>query len=96
MDNGPREGLDKFLKAASSEPETVLHYEFMQDYKVLLNFFWSFFCTFILLQPKKGKCLLNHTSVKCFCIPLLSFHVLTIYYFQGTNFLHLHMHTFIT
>ncbi|GAA0144910.1 reductase [Lithospermum erythrorhizon] len=34
VDNGPREGLDKFLKAASSEPETVLHYEFMQDYKV--------------------------------------------------------------
>lgn len=34
MDNGTREGLDKFLKAASSEPDTVLHYEFMQDYKV--------------------------------------------------------------
>lgn len=34
MDNGKREGLDKFLKAASNEPETVLHYEFMQDYKV--------------------------------------------------------------
>ncbi|KAK4732682.1 hypothetical protein R3W88_025670 [Solanum pinnatisectum] len=37
VDNGPREGLDKFLKAASSEPETVLHYEFMQDYKVHLK-----------------------------------------------------------
>lgn len=34
VDNGTREGLDKFLKAASSEPETVMHYEFMQDYKV--------------------------------------------------------------
>ena len=34
VDNGTREGLDKFLKAASKEPETVLHYEFMQDYKV--------------------------------------------------------------
>lgn len=34
VDNGTREGLDKFLKAASDEPETVLHYEFMQDYKV--------------------------------------------------------------
>lgn len=34
MDNGTREGLDKFLKAASRDPETVLHYEFMQDYKV--------------------------------------------------------------
>lgn len=34
VDNGTREGLDKFLKAASNEPETVLHYEFMQDYKV--------------------------------------------------------------
>ncbi|KAF6144355.1 hypothetical protein GIB67_024582 [Kingdonia uniflora] len=37
VDNGPREGLDKFLKAASSDPETVLHYEFMQDYKVHLK-----------------------------------------------------------
>ncbi|XP_038720080.1 7-hydroxymethyl chlorophyll a reductase, chloroplastic isoform X2 [Tripterygium wilfordii] len=36
-DNGTREGLDKFLKSASSEPETVLHYEFMQDYKVHLK-----------------------------------------------------------
>lgn len=34
MDNGTREGLEKFLRAASKEPETVLHYEFMQDYKV--------------------------------------------------------------
>jgi len=34
VDNGTREGLDKFLKAASETPETVLHYEFMQDYKV--------------------------------------------------------------
>lgn len=40
VDNGTREGLDKFLKAASSEPETVLHYEFMQDYKVWLLTFW--------------------------------------------------------
>lgn len=39
MDNGTREGLDKFLNAASSEPETVLHYEFMQDYKVLIPCF---------------------------------------------------------
>ncbi|KAK6130517.1 hypothetical protein DH2020_035726 [Rehmannia glutinosa] len=37
LDNGTREGLDKFLKAASTEPETVLHYEFMQDYKVHLK-----------------------------------------------------------
>ncbi|CDO99360.1 unnamed protein product [Coffea canephora] len=37
VDNGTREGLDKFLKAASSELETVLHYEFMQDYKVHLK-----------------------------------------------------------
>ncbi|KAL3133577.1 hypothetical protein ABBQ38_007424 [Trebouxia sp. C0009 RCD-2024] len=34
VDNGPREGLDKFLQAASSSPDTVLHYEFMQDYRV--------------------------------------------------------------
>ncbi|KAI9073645.1 hypothetical protein K1719_044388 [Acacia pycnantha] len=26
--------VDKFLKAASDTPETVLHYEFMQDYKI--------------------------------------------------------------
>ncbi|XP_058724327.1 7-hydroxymethyl chlorophyll a reductase, chloroplastic [Vicia villosa] len=37
VDNGPREGLDKFLNAASDSPETVLHYEFMQDYKVHLK-----------------------------------------------------------
>ncbi|KAG4907108.1 hypothetical protein JHK86_055592 [Glycine max] len=37
VDNGTREGLDKFLKAASQSPETVLHYEFMQDYKVHLK-----------------------------------------------------------
>ena len=30
VDNGPREGLDKFLQAASASPDTVLHYEFMQ------------------------------------------------------------------
>lgn len=34
VDNGPRQGLEKFLNAASETPETVLHYEFMQDYKV--------------------------------------------------------------
>jgi hypothetical protein len=33
------QGLDKFLKAASDDPDTVLHYEFMQDYKVLLGLF---------------------------------------------------------
>ncbi|CAM6002567.1 unnamed protein product [Sphagnum balticum] len=37
VDNGPRQGLDKFLKAASDDPDTVLHYEFMQDYKVHLK-----------------------------------------------------------
>ena len=30
VDNGPRQGLDKFLRAASATPDTVLHYEFMQ------------------------------------------------------------------
>ena len=30
VDNGPREGLEKFLNAASADPGTVLHYEFMQ------------------------------------------------------------------
>lgn len=37
VDNGPRQGLDKFLKAASDDPDTVLHYEFMQDYKALYH-----------------------------------------------------------
>jgi len=34
VDNGRRETLDKFLAAASTRPEQVLHYEFMQDYRV--------------------------------------------------------------
>ncbi|GJU42679.1 hypothetical protein Tco_1195636 [Tanacetum coccineum] len=33
VDNGTRDGLDKFLRAACTDPETALHYEFMQDYK---------------------------------------------------------------
>eukprot|EP00250_Pteridium_aquilinum_P013030 c21089_g1_i2 orf=189-1514(-) len=37
VDNGPRQGLDKFLKLASDDADTVLHYEFMQDYKVHLK-----------------------------------------------------------
>jgi 7-hydroxymethyl chlorophyll a reductase len=34
VDNGRRTGLEKFLRAASQSPQTVLHYEFMQDYQV--------------------------------------------------------------
>ena len=34
VDNGKREGLEKFLNTASEHPETVLHYEFMQDYQI--------------------------------------------------------------
>lgn len=30
VDNGPREGLETFLKASSTRPDSVLHYEFMQ------------------------------------------------------------------
>ena len=37
VDNGPRSGLEKFLEAASDDPPTVLHYEFMQDYRVHLK-----------------------------------------------------------
>lgn len=37
VDNGPRQGLEKFLNAASSEPDTVLHYEFMQVSSCLMN-----------------------------------------------------------
>lgn len=36
-DNGERAGLEKFLHAASKEPDTVQHYEFMQDYRVHLK-----------------------------------------------------------
>lgn len=53
MDNGTREGLDKFLNAASSEPETVLHYEFMQDYKV-----WTeqcFLCVFDIFSAESYR-----------------------------------------
>lgn len=37
VDNGTRPGLEKFLNAASTDPKTVMHYEFMQDYKVQLK-----------------------------------------------------------
>lgn len=37
VDNGPRDGLDRFLNAASTKPEQVLHYEFMADYRVHLK-----------------------------------------------------------
>lgn len=37
VDNGHRSGLDKFLNAASADPGTVKHYEFMQDYRVHLK-----------------------------------------------------------
>lgn len=30
VDNGPRKGLEKFLNAASAQPDTVTGYEFMQ------------------------------------------------------------------
>ncbi|MEG3435725.1 Coenzyme F420 hydrogenase/dehydrogenase, beta subunit C-terminal domain [Pannus brasiliensis CCIBt3594] len=34
VDNVTREGLDKFLKTTSKSPDTVVHYEFMQDFRV--------------------------------------------------------------
>ena len=34
VDNVPREGLQKFLETTSSSPETVVSYEFMQDFRV--------------------------------------------------------------
>jgi 7-hydroxymethyl chlorophyll a reductase len=34
VDNGRRGTLEKFLEAASTRPDEVLHYEFMQDYRV--------------------------------------------------------------
>jgi len=56
-DNGDREGLDKFLKAASSSPETVVGYEFMQDYRVHL-------------KHTKGSTIENdYEEVPYFCLP---------------------------
>jgi 3,8-divinyl protochlorophyllide a 8-vinyl-reductase (ferredoxin) len=34
VDNVPRDGLQKFLETTSSSPETVVSYEFMQDFRV--------------------------------------------------------------
>ncbi|NEP49017.1 MAG: hypothetical protein F6K65_09385 [Moorea sp. SIO3C2] len=34
VDNVKREGLQKFLETTSRSPETVVHYEFMQDFRV--------------------------------------------------------------
>lgn len=34
VDNVSREGLKKFLETTSRSPETVIHYEFMQDFRV--------------------------------------------------------------
>ncbi|MBD2464543.1 Coenzyme F420 hydrogenase/dehydrogenase, beta subunit C-terminal domain [Oscillatoria sp. FACHB-1407] len=34
VDNVTREGLQKFLETTSRSPQTVVHYEFMQDYRV--------------------------------------------------------------
>jgi len=36
-DNGRKETLGKFLENASEDPDTVVHYEFMQDYQVHLK-----------------------------------------------------------
>jgi coenzyme F420 hydrogenase subunit beta len=34
VDNVSREGLNTFLNSASSSPDTVVHYEFMQDFRI--------------------------------------------------------------
>ncbi|GJD12777.1 Uncharacterized protein Gasu2_68490 [Galdieria sulphuraria] len=34
VDNVTRKGLDKFLRTTSTSPDTVVHYEFMQDFRV--------------------------------------------------------------
>ncbi len=34
VDNVSREGLDKFLRTTSRSPDTVVHYEFMQDFRI--------------------------------------------------------------
>ena len=35
VDNGPRQGLEKFLNAASNDPKTVLHYEVRKFYSIV-------------------------------------------------------------
>ncbi|MCL2923818.1 MAG: Coenzyme F420 hydrogenase/dehydrogenase, beta subunit C-terminal domain [Trichodesmium sp. MAG_R04] len=37
VDNVTRKGLQKFLETTSKSPETVVHYEFMQDFRVHLK-----------------------------------------------------------
>jgi coenzyme F420-reducing hydrogenase beta subunit len=37
VDNVTRAGLQKFLETTSKSPETVVHYEFMQDFRVHFN-----------------------------------------------------------
>lgn len=80
VDNGTREGLDKFLKAASTDPETVLHYEFMQDYKV---WFPNILLQFVLIlghaQPPYG----HKYKYICFCYPscLGALSMLCIYFY---------------
>ena len=34
VDNVSREGLQTFLESASASPDTVVHYEFMQDFRI--------------------------------------------------------------
>ena len=62
VDNGPPEGLGKFLKAASSSPETVLHYEFMQV------------CTWALLQllVRVNSCVVQHMFLHSVIAPVFA------------------------
>ena len=72
VDNGPPEGLGKFLKAASSSPETVLHYEFMQVCT----------CTPIAGQKSPVSCA-AHLLPFCHCMLQAPAFACSVTYFQG-------------
>ncbi|CAG9462772.1 unnamed protein product [Pedinophyceae sp. YPF-701] len=38
VDNGTHEGFEQFRRAATSDPDKLLHYEFMQDYRVHIKY----------------------------------------------------------
>lgn len=65
MDNGTREGLDKFLRAASTDPDTVLHYEFMQDYKVFNALFTRAVAVGVVFEF--WRLCVKDQSLKCVC-----------------------------
>eukprot|EP00803_Ostreobium_quekettii_P000456 evm.model.scf_41.5 EVM.evm.TU.scf_41.5 scf_41:174089-180627(-) len=71
VDNGTREGLDTFVKTASTDPDTVLHYEFMQDYRVHIKHTDGHFeyVPFFSLPSKKLNGVIAQSCYSCFDYP---------------------------